>query len=82
MPVPPYLRVARVVHLEEAVEDARQVIGGDADPLVGDLDAHLAPAVDGGEADRHTAAAIAELHRVVENRAQHLGEPLRVGDRR
>ena len=76
-PVPPKWRVGRLLGLRKGIEDAVELVGGDADAGILDAEAQPVGAIH-GEPERH-AAGLGELQRVVDEVAQHLAEADRVG---
>src|ERR1035438_5811678 len=60
-----------VVHLVEALEDARYVLSRDSDPLIDNLDED-GPGAARRRPDQHAPVAVAELHRIVDERPDHL----------
>ncbi len=81
-PVPPWVAGGRRVGLRERLEQPLRLLGVDADPGVGDLEAHAAPA-GAGLALGHAHGDLAqrgELDRVGDQVRQHLLEPEAVAD--
>src|SRR5438477_3707652 len=70
---------ARPVNLVEALEDARQVAGGDPDAVIADRETYMPrPHF---PADPNRALGVAELDRVVDEVDERLFEPCRIGGR-
>src|SRR5919204_1688269 len=68
----------RPIGLVEALEDALDLVAGDADAFVGDREADFA--VDRARAQPHGRALPAELHGVVDEVREHLADAFGVGD--
>jgi hypothetical protein len=68
-----------VVLLVEAVEEAWNRLGADADTIVDHVDSACAHALFGTRSHLDVSALRRELHRVVDERPQHLTKPERVG---
>src|ERR1019366_4325922 len=69
------IALARAVGLPEALKDAGEVLGPDADPGVAHHQLDPALLEEGTRADRDPALRRGELDRVVNQVAQHLTEP-------